>query len=57
MKRFEKNHRSFVFEPPQVADIVAREFPYLNIAKGVEKKRMPVTRWVIEFWIQPIGKP
>jgi hypothetical protein len=56
MKRSGEKCRSFFFEPPRIADIAAREFPHFNVAKGVERKRMPVTRWVVGFWIQPIGK-
>jgi len=56
MKKFQKKCRPFFFESPQVAGTTADDRQHLNMAKRAEKKRMPVTRWEIGSWIQPIGK-
>jgi len=56
MKKNGKKCQPFTFESPRGTGMAARELSHVGAAKPIEKRRMPVTEWVIGFWIQPIGK-
>jgi len=56
MKKAGKNCQPFTFGSPRLAGMAAHELVRIGAAKPIEKKRMPVTEWVVGFWVQPIGK-